>query len=273
MTWHNTKNRSRRMAITFVPSGTNPPTLSLGPEHADFWGTVQSDGYDIVVAAADGQAMKHERLTWDYTNRTASFRIEATSPFSLPSGASIGVCYLYWKASSNVGTDPSASVASAGSVTGRALPVDWRAADTAYIVAGAPPDGSSSTPKPLDVVAVPNGGSRLVVSEVGLARLDGGGRVSGGTTLEDVAGLAVAVLDADSSGAPATPANWWSDANIRLAVTADDRVAVVVPVTPDEAVDATLRVRAYLMGPSSGSLPARVDARYALIRGLTPREA
>lgn len=273
MTWHNTKNRAKRMAVTFVPSGTNPPTLSLGPEHAAFWDTVQSDGYDIVVATADGQAMKHERLTWAYSSRTASFRIEATSPFSLPSGASIGVCYLYWKASTNVGTDPSAAVASVGSVTGRALPVDWRAPASACTLTGAPPDGSSSTPKPIDIAAVPTGASRLVVSEVGLARLVDGGVVSGGTTLEDVAGIAVEVLDADTSSAPATPANWWSDANIRLAVTLDDRVAVVVPLTPDEAVDATLRVRAYLMGPSSGSLPARVDARYALVRGVTPREA
>ena len=52
----------------------------------------------------------------------------------------------------------------------------------------------------------------------------------------------------------------------------DPDLDALVLVTPDEAQPATLRVRAYLKGPASGSLPSRTLAVYATVRGITPTE-
>ncbi len=59
---------------------------------------------------------------------------------------------------------------------------------------------------------------------------------------------------------------------MRVGASAERGTVILVPVTPDEAQDALLRVKAYLQGPASGGLPARTVPFYATIRGVAPTE-
>jgi hypothetical protein len=119
-------------------------------------------------------------------------------------------------------------------------------------------------------VTIPVGSGRLVALPLPVSRADTPGQ--GGAELEDVAGLAVVVADGNGDSEPTTPANWWSDSNVRCAWAPSRGTVALVLVTPDEAQPATLRVRAYLKGPASGSLPSRTLAVYATVRGITPTE-
>lgn len=264
MPWPKTATRKYRVAVTWTISSTNPPKVTLGPEFADFWAQVQSNGYDILAADAAGAVLAHQRDTWDTSGREAIFRI--TCPSGLPGGATVGVVYLYWGASSTVAADPSTTV-SGTAESGYAIP---DATLPAVLLLRLDPVVSGNGFAPAVVIIAPTVGATLIAVPVSLVTM---ARASqGGLELEDLAGIEVDVLDADGDTEPTTPANWWSDTTIRAAASPERGTVILVPVTPDEAQDALLRVKAYLQGPASGGLPARTVTTYAIIRGVAPTE-
>lgn len=263
MPWPKTASRKYRVAVTWTISNTNPPKVTMGPEFLDFWATVQANGYDVLCADAAGTVLAHQRDTWDTTNLKGIFRI--TCPSGLPGSATVGVVYLYWGASATVVSDPSTTVSGSAAVA-YAVPPGGLPGRSLEGGTDLVPVGNAYGP--VVEVILPVGVASLLVAPVVLALLDVAAR--GGRELEDVEGLAVEVLDADSSGAPASPGSWTS--GVRLAWSVDRGAAILATVTPAAAEVGLLRARAYLTGPASGALLDRVAQTTARIRGVTPVE-
>lgn len=264
MPWPQSSARRYRLAVTWKIDTTDPISVKLDPELSAFWSQVQSDGYDILVCDAKGADLAHQRTAWTYASKTGAVKI--TCPTGLPSGSVLGVVYLYWGASATVTSDPMTTVTGTAE-DGYVIP---DASLSAVGLGVVPPVASGNSYAPGQEVLAPVGATTLALVPVPLhtAAL----AAQGGTELEDVAGIEVDVLDADADGSPTTPANWWADTNVRALWSAERGAAVLVALTPDAAATATLRVRAYLQGPASGSLPARTAATYALVRGIIPME-
>lgn len=263
MPWPQSSARRYRLAVCWKVDATDPVAVKLDPELADFWATVQSDGYDILVCDAQGVALAHQRTAWTYASKTGAVKI--TCP-TVVSGAVQGVVYLYWGASATVAVDPSTTV-SGTAEPGYVIP---DAAIPAVTLPRLDPVVSGNGTAPATVIIAPTAGTTLVAVLVPLVTM---ARASqGGPELEDLAGVEVDVLDADGDTEPTTPANWWSDTTVRVGASAERGTVILVPVTPDEAQDALLRVKAYLQGPASGGLPARTVPFYATIRGVAPTE-
>lgn len=263
MPWPQSSARKYRLAVAWKVDATDPVAVKLDPELADFWATVQSNGYDILVCDAQGVALAHQRTAWTYASKTGSVKI--TCP-TVVSGAVVGVVYLYWGAAATVSVDPSTTV-SGTAEPGYVLP---DAGLDVTLVEQTTPVPAGNGYAPSAVVIAPTGGTTVVAIPV---RLDLMATASqGGRELEDLAGVEVDVLDGDADGDPTTPANWWSDANVRAATHPERGTVILASLTPDETADALLRVRAYLQGPASGSRPARTAVTYAIIRGVAPTE-
>lgn len=262
MPWPSASNRKYRVAVTWTISGTNPPKVDLGPEFADLWSGVQSDGYDLLACDASGKTVAHQRITWSYANKGATIQI--TCPSGLPASATVGVVYLYWGADATVSVDPSTTV-SGTATPGFAVPPGG--------LPGVSLEGSAVIPEGNGYTAsasilAPVGGITLAVAPVALALADVS--IRGGRELEDVEGLRVEVLDADASGAPASPGTWV--AGVRLAWSADRGAAILAAVAPATAELGLLRLRAWTTGPQSGGLLDRAPTTYALLQGVTPTE-
>lgn len=261
-----TTARKARVPLVWVASGTNPPRVKLGPEHWTIWEAVQSDGYDLLVCDAQGAILPHQRESWSYSGRTATIRADITSGWSLPSGATVGVLYLYAGAAAAVAVDPSVTV-SGSTITGAVGvpgPLDGVLVDGLAVAA----DGNGTAP--VAQVDAPVGGRLTVLLPVPVTLA--AQPVLGGREIEDVAGLLVQVLDADSDSDPTTPADWWEDSDVRLHYDPERGPVVAVIVTATEADPALLRVRAYLGGTSTLSLPTRTTTLWARLRGVAPTE-
>lgn len=263
MPWPQSSPRKYRLAVCWKVDATDPVSVKVDPELADFWATVQSDGYDLLVCDAQGVALAHQRTAWTYASKTGAVKI--TCP-TVVSGAVQGVVYLYWGASSTVAADPSTTV-SGTAEPGYVIP---DATLPAVLLQRVDPVVSGNGTAPAVVIIAPTVGATLVAVPVPLVTMSRASQ--GGPELEDLAGIEVDVLDADGDTEPTTPANWWSDTTIRAAASPERGTVILVPVTPDEAQDALLRVKAYLQGPASGGLPARTVTTYAIIRGVAPTE-
>lgn len=262
MPWPTTTNRKYRTAVTWTISSTNPPKVDLGPEFADLWANVQSDGYDLLTCDATGKAVNHQRIAWSYANKGATIQI--TCPTGLPASATVGVVYLYWGADATVSVDPSTTVS--GTATfGYAVPpggLPGVSLEGSQVIA----EGNGYTASAS--ILAPVGGITLAVAPVALALADVS--IRGGRELEDVEGLRVEVLDADADGDPASPSTWV--AGVRLAWSADRGSAILASLTPDAAELGLLRLRAWTTGPQSGALLDRAPTTYALLQGVTPTE-
>ena len=81
--------------------------LTLGPDLAHFWETVQSNGYDVRFATAGGSIIAHERATWTYASKVGIFDFEIDVPATAPAGA-VRTIYLYYGPATAVAVDPSA---------------------------------------------------------------------------------------------------------------------------------------------------------------------
>lgn len=263
MPWPSTTTRRYRVAVTWTISSTNPPKVELGPEFTDFWSQAQSNGYDLLACDASGAVLAHQRDTFNTTTRQCIVRI--TCPSGLPGGATVGVVYLYWGAESTVAADPSTTVSGTAAVA-YAVPPGTLAGVSLQGGTALVPSGNAYGPAVEAILPV--GVATLLVAPVRLAALEVAAR--GGVELEDVEGLAVEVLDADSDAAPASPGSWTS--GVRLAWAADRGAAILTTVTPAAAEVGLLRARAYLTGPASGALLDRVEQTTARIRGVTPVE-
>ncbi len=262
MPWPSSSGRKYRLAVTWTISSTNAPKVDLGPEFADLWAGVQSDGYDLLACEASGKTLAHERVSWSYANRGATIKI--TCPSTLPASATVGVVYLYWGADATVTVDPSTAVA-ATAASGWAVPpagLSGQSVEGSQIV----PEGNGYTATAR--ILAPVGGITLAVAPVQLALADIA--IRGGRELEDVEGLRVEVLDADADGDPATPGTWV--AGVRLAWSVDRGAAILATLTPDAAELGLLRLRAWTTGPQSGGILDRAPTTYALLQGVTPTE-
>lgn len=262
MPWPAASNRKYRVAVTWTISSTNPPKVDLGPEFADLWSGVQSDGYDLLTCDATGKTLNHQRVSWSYANKGATIQI--TCPTGLPASATVGVVYLYWGADATVSVDPSTTVSGAPAA-GFAVPpggLPGVSLEGSQVIA----EGNGYTASAS--ILAPVGGITLAVAPVALALADVS--IRGGRELEDVEGLRVEVLDADSSGAPASPGTWVM--GVRLAWSADRGSAILASIAPATAELGLLRLRAWITGPQSGGLLDRAPTTYALLQGVTPTE-
>jgi len=263
MPWPQSSARRFRIAAAWDVNGSNAISVKLDPELADFWATVQSNGYDLLCCDAQGVALAHQRTSWTYASNTGSLKI--TCP-TVVAGSVLAVVYIYWGASTTIAADPSVAVAGA-TENGSVLPdvlLD------AVLVQRLDPVPAGNGTSPAVAVIAPIVGATLIGVPMRLATM--ARAAQGGPELEDVAGVEVEVLDSNGDGEPASPANWWSNASVRVAAHPEKGTIVLLLITPDEAVDALLRVKAYLQGPASGGLPARTVTTYATIRGVNPTE-
>lgn len=262
MAWPANAPRRVRLAVAYIPSGSNPALLTLGPEPVEFWAAMQANAYDVLVCDAAGATLAHQRMHLTYGSKL-TLRI---TPSTFASG-DVRVVYVYAGAPSTVESDPSVTVA------GETTVAAYAGLDTglpALVLTGAPPAITATGATPGEVLPVVVGSATAVVCpvEVALAAVAS----QGGRELEDVAGVTVGVAVGTGESAPATPANWRSAASIRVIASPTRGIGVLTVLTPDEAADAVLRITSYLSGPASGALPARTVVNTAIVRGLAPLE-
>ena len=67
-----------RVAVTVDTTGIAPGAsvvarLTIGPDLEAFWSTVQSNGYDVMIAYSNGSAIPHERASWTYASKIGVF--------------------------------------------------------------------------------------------------------------------------------------------------------------------------------------------------------
>ncbi|MFZ9292553.1 MAG: hypothetical protein ACO26C_08485, partial [Ilumatobacteraceae bacterium] len=248
-------------ALVDTTGGAGYPAVLLYEYHADFWAAVQSNGYDLLVyrernPIVDGgpELLDHQRVVWTYASKKASITLDQVTA---PTSGAAALVWLYVGASSTVASDPSTSVGSA-TLDARAFPP----VDTAglTILTGRLDDAGA----PVDTVVVPVGASVMVVLPLSRLGDPTAGTIQGRRIGQEPSGVVVEVLDADSDGAPATPANWTTTAGCAVTWREDlDGLALLIPLSPDEACDALLRVR--IIYPIGTELRA-----YARVRAVTP---
>lgn len=257
-----TSSRSVRVPVLVdTTSGSVKPEIRIREYIAGFWEHVQSDGYDVLFyvepdpLTAGFSPLAHFRDAWNYGTRQATF---ITNTVAAPTAGSAAIIWAYIGASSAVVSDPSTSQTATGD--GRA----FAAIDTAglTVLTGRLDDSGA----PIDTVVVPVGASVMVV--LPLSRLGDPtvGTIQGRRIGQEPSGVVVEVLDADADGAPATPGNWTSTAGCAVTWREDlDGLALLIPLSPDEACDALLRVRVLY--------PIGTELRhYARVRAVTPTE-
>lgn len=262
MAWPAASARRVRLAVAYIPSGSNPALLTIGPEPVEFWAALQQDAYDVLVCDAAGATLAHQRTHHTYGSKL-TLRI---TPSAFASG-DVRVVYVYAGAPATVVSDPSVTV------EGETTVAAYAGLDTglpALVLTGAPPRITATGATPGEVLPVVVGSAAAVVCpvEVALAAVAS----QGGRELEDVAGVTVGVAVGTGESEPTTPANWRSAASVRVIASPTRGIGVLTVLTPDEAADAVLRITSYLSGPASGALPARTVVNTAIIRGLAPLE-
>lgn len=98
-------------------SGNNDVTITLPPEWDEFWGVVQSTGYDIRFTRSDGTtAIAWKRTTWTYASHTAVLELDAVPLIA----TGVTVVWMYWGAGSSAAdgaTTPTISSAKTGQVS------------------------------------------------------------------------------------------------------------------------------------------------------------
>lgn len=254
-----------RAAVTVDTTGVTPGNsavarLTLSADIEAFWDTVQSNGYDVMIAYSDGTAITHERASWTYASKSAQFDFSVT----LNSGASSGsvqIVYLYWGPASVVSADPSAGPF-ANTITAyvdapRVLP----AGRTITLDTGAWEESAASqTPTPSQtVVAIVNERRHFATPPlVGLSFAVGTYR--GSAAFEEVDWCFVKAEDADAVSLSA----WVSAANLRAFTSADGTVVRGL-LTPTTSVDGMVTL---LVG--WGQSNSSTDKRVITVRAIAP---
>ena len=260
MPWPALVSRRVRLAVAYVHASQNLE-LTIGAEATDFWGAVQSDGYDVLFCDAAGTVLAHQRTTWTLGVK-AVFKITAPS---IAVGA-VRVCYLYAGASAAVVADPSTTVS--GTLTTAQAGLDLALPVAVLSLADPVVTGTGATPG--ERVPLVVGAKVAVLCPVVVAL--SAAVVNGGRELEDVAGLTVTVAPGTGETTPDTPANWIAGTDIRVITSPTRGVGVLVLLSPDEVSDAVLRVTVYLSGPTSGALPSRTVVSAATLGAVAPLE-
>lgn len=269
MAWIVASNGSEyraRLAITCDTSGATPggasvvARVTLDPSLADFWATVQSDGYDIRLATGGGSLIAHERASWTYAAKIGQLDFEITLPTDAPSG-SMRVVYLYYGPATAVAVDPSAgpfaNTVEAWVEPARIMPAGRSIQWTAM---AANESAASLTPAPTQTVVAIMGERRIFVTEAmqGI-RLGPGFLFNGADSDDDVDWLMINVEDSAAAALTA-----WSSVLDLRAFTDASGTYVRGLFSPDTNEDgmATLQI--------GWSGLAAVDKRVITVRALAP---
>lgn len=124
-----------RMAIAVIDTGGSAGSydveFTLGEQHAHFWANVQSDGYDILIAQADGaNLIDHQRAAWNYANKTATIQIDNASLSRAIGKARIHMLWIYYNTENEIGSDPASSFTASSPLDANVWPGKVRGALT-----------------------------------------------------------------------------------------------------------------------------------------------
>ena len=255
-----------RVAVTvdttgLAPGGNAVARLSIGPDLELFWDTVQSNGYDVMIAYSNGTAIPHERATWIYASKIAQFDFDVALNADAISG-SVQVVYLYWAPATAVAVDPSAgpfaNTIDASAESPRITP----GGRTITIDNGSWSESAASlTPEPSQtVVAIVNERRHFITPPLEGLSFGAGASYRGSTVFEDIDWCHVAAEDTAGSAL----AGWTDAANLR--VWTDSAGSTVRGlVTPDSNEDGMLTLTIG-WGQSAGAL----DKRVITVRAIAP---
>jgi hypothetical protein len=265
ITASNGSNYAFRVAVTCDTTGATPggaavvARLTIGPDLAHFWATVQSNAHDVRFATAGGSVITHERATWSYSSKVGVFDFEIDVPATAPAGA-VRTIYLYYGPATTVAADPTAgpfaNTVGAYAEAGRIMPAG-RA-----ILWDSPSWGQSAgsnTPTPAQTAVVGVDEFRHIYAVLGWSlRFQPGYNYNGSDVFEDVDWLYVV-----TTGGHASASSWMLAANLRL-FTDETGYTVRTLVNVQNASDglAVLRVG------WSGFLTE--ERHYLKLRGIAP---
>jgi hypothetical protein len=269
MSWAIATNGSQyasRIAVTVDTTGIAPGAsvvarLTIGPDLEAFWSTVQSNGYDVMIAYSNGSAIPHERATWTYASKIAQFDFDVALAATAVSG-SVQVVYLYWGPATVVSADPSAGPFANTVVASAESPRAMPAGRTILIDNGAWSESAASlTPEPSQtVVAIVNERRHFITPPLQGLSFGVGASYRGSTAFEDIDWCYVAAEDA----AGAALAAWVSALSLRV-WTDSDSSTVRGLVTPTTNVNGMLTLTIG-WGQSAGAL----DKRVITVRAIAP---
>ncbi len=98
-------------------SGGVDVSIVIPPEWDEFWGNVQSTGYDIRFTRADGVTpIAWKRTSWTYASHTATLELDSVTAI----GAGVTIVWMYWGAGATAAdgaTTPTISSAKTGVVS------------------------------------------------------------------------------------------------------------------------------------------------------------
>lgn len=269
MSWAIATNGSQyasRVAVTvdttsLAPGGNAVARLSIGPDLEAFWDTVQSNGYDVMIAYSNGTTITHERATWTYASKIAQFDFDVTLSATAVSGA-VQVVYLYWGPATAVAVDPSAgpfaNTINAYAESPRVMP----AGRTIVLDNGSWSESAASlTPTPAQtVVAVVNERRHCITPPLTGLSFGPGASFRGSTAFEDIDWCYIAAEDA-SAGALAA---WTAAADLRVWTDATGSTVRGL-ITPTTNVDGMITLTVG-WGQSAGAL----DKRVITVRAIAP---
>ena len=255
-----------RIAVTVDTTGIAPGAsvvarLTIGPDLEAFWSTVQSNGYDVMIAYSNGSAIPHERASWTYASKIGVFDFDVALNADAISG-SVQVVYLYWGPATVVSADPSAGPFANTVVASAESPRAMPAGRTILIDNGSWSESAASlTPEPAQtVVAILNERRHFITPPLAGLSFGVGASYRGSTAFEDIDWCYVKAEDA-AAGALAA---WTSAANLRV-WTDSDGSTVRGLVTPTTNVNGMLTLTIG-WGQSAGAL----DKRVITVRAIAP---
>lgn len=102
MSWHDSTQTKRASVAAWSTgtAGTYDATVVPAADMEEFWGSVQSTGYDVRFYSADGTSLPYARSSWTYASRTASFRVTG---IVTTAADQIVQFFMYWGASASDG--------------------------------------------------------------------------------------------------------------------------------------------------------------------------
>lgn len=257
---------SSRVAVTVDTTGIAPGAsvvarLSIGPDLEAFWNTVQSSGYDVMIAYSNGTAIPHERASWTYASKIGVFDFDVALNADAISG-SVQVVYLYWAPATAVAVDPSAgpfaNTVTASAESPRLMP----AGRTITVDNGSWSESAASlTPEPSQtVVAIVNERRHFITPPLEGLSFGIGASYRGSSAFEDIDWCHVKAEDA-AAGALAA---WTSAADLRVWTDAAGSTVRGL-VTPTTNVDGMLTLTIG-WGQSAGA----VDKRVITVKAIAP---
>lgn len=242
-------------------------TVLFDPDFALFWDNVDSNGYFIEFADADGNALDWDRLNWVPATRNASLRIDYTTPAGSTTG-DLNVIYMYLTKSGagpTGGGDQSSTLSGTPTAAnGYPPPATLFPTQGFKEITGAMVRNDDGTYRPKDELVLLQDGTFVVLLIFGdvFMKNTPGSEYNGKPESEVLHFFSWDVID----NAGSTQAGWFTETDARVvAGGAGDSTALALylPVTPDSATSYRLKVE-----PTTNK--DRILSRWAKLLSVEP---